>query len=91
MRCFKPWLKSEQKAFDRAHARVRKFFSYRMIAREIYARTGTSVSSETIRRQLAERALDVRYAFAIAELTGESVHDLVPWLKPALEQLEEAA
>ncbi len=91
MRPFKPWTKTEQRIYDKAHREIRAFFSYRLLARELYARTGTSVSSETLRRQLQERNLDVRYAFAIAEMTGVSVYDLVPWLKPSIERLEELA
>jgi hypothetical protein len=91
MRPFKPWTKTEQRTFDKAHARIHKAFAYRLLAREMYARWGHEVSSETLRRQLQERRLDVRYAIALAAMTDVSVHDLVPWLKPALEQLEEMA
>ena len=91
MKLFKNWTKAEMQLHDRAHVEIMLCFSYRMLARAITELTGNSTSAQTLRRHLTERTLDPRHAVAIAKLTGVSAFDLVPWLRPLIEELEEAA
>lgn len=91
MRLFKNWSKVEMQRYDRAHAEIQLCFSYRLLARAITDLTGHSVNAQTLRRHLQERTLDPRLAVAISKLTGVSAFDLVPWLRPLIEELEEAA
>jgi len=92
MKLFKNWTQRELQQYDRAHREAHfNVGSYTLLARAITDLTGHSTSAQTLRRHLNERSLDPRHAVAISKLTGVSPFDLCPWLRPLMDELEEAA
>jgi hypothetical protein len=91
MKLYKNWSKAELQRQDRAHAEIQLCHSYRMLAKRITEETGHPTSAQTLRRHLTERTMDPRLAVVISKLTGVSPFDLVPWLRPLMDELEEMA